>query len=496
MAPSNTDNDLYTVLGVTHGESHEGIKRAYHQFQKRLIKQNEPEALQKIKQAYDILADASARKQYDAIWDAGGEVRTLLGKAIGAIEEGNHIGASRYLGEVISLKPSADLARDLMGICLVELGLMDEAVRTYETLVERQPDVPLYWLHSGDLYLDLASKAGKENKPMLGSARNNYRRAFMLNPQRKAPYISLAKTYYKEKKYNQALSWVEKAISKIGKPDYEDFDSLFYMLRILAMAGDEKRVIDATSKVEKFSFKDEDLNKYVASLYVKTANDIIKIKFYKAAKHFLTNALRHNPNNPELDKLQRKVDSIIGAEGSWKNLEAEVAIIKPIKTLAALLLVYSCGNKTEEEYEKAVKSIRSKIAEFPADKVTTGIEILQYRYNPYYDFDPQLWNSIVNSLTPGLKGKAAYTTGYTGSGRKPALSGKGPISDEPSIGAAKAKQAEEIVVKATDWSPLAGAILGIILAAIGYFVIPVHLVGMFAGAILGWYVGSAVGRLM
>ncbi|MCX6647495.1 MAG: tetratricopeptide repeat protein [bacterium] len=497
MAPSKTENDLYKVLGVTHGESREGIKRAYHQIQKKLIKQNEPEALQRIKQAYDILSDESTRKQYDAIWNTGGEVRILMEKAIGAIEEGNHIGASRHLGEVLSYKPNADQARDLLGICLVELGLMDEAIRTYDTLLERQPNVSLYWLHSGDVYLDQASKAvGEDNKPMLGSARNSYRRAFMLNPQRKAPYIALAKTYYKEKKYNQALSWVEKAITKIDKPDYEDFDTLFYMLRIHAMAGDEKRLIVAASKIEKFNLQDDDLKRYVASQYVKTANDIIKIKFYKAAKHFLTNATRHNPNNPELDKLHKKVDSIIGAESSWKNLEAEVSIIKPIKTLAALIFVHSCGNKTEEEYGKAVKSIRSKIAEYPPDKITTGIEILQNRYRPYYDFDPQLWNNIVNSLSPNFKSKAAYTTGYTGSNRKPATSAKGPISNVPSVGAAKSKTTTEIVVKATNWSPLVSAILGIILAVIGFFIIPVHWIGMFAGAILGYYIGNAVGKLM
>lgn len=497
MGPVKSENDFYKVLGVSRGESQEGIQRAFINFQKKLLKSDEPETRGRIQKAYDILSDEAARQHYDALWNAGDEIKNHMEKAVKAFDEGNYIGASRHLGEVLSLKPDAAEARDLLGLCLVELGLTEEARKQYDTLLEHQPGVPLYWLHSGDVYLQQAQKAdGNESKPNLGSARNSYRRAFMLNPQRKAPYLALAKTYYREKKYNRALSWVEKAVTRIDNPDFEDFDTLFYMLRIHAMAGDEKRIMDASSRIEKLVPDDKDLKRYVASLYIKTANDILKIKFYKAAKHFLTNASRYDPESPELDALQPKVDSIIVAESVWKKLEAEVAIIQPIKTLAALTFVYFCGNKSEEDYEKAVKSIKSKITGFPPDKIKTGIEILQYRYRHYYDFDPQLWNGIINSLSPDLKSRAPYALGYNGSGRKPVDSKIAPISNDPSSLRAKPNTSEDIVQKPVNWSPMAGAVLGLILATIGFFVIPIHLVGAIGGALVGYYIGSSVGRLI
>ena len=64
--------DLYQTLGVSKNASSAEIKKAYHKMARTChpdVTKNDPKAAEKFKEissAYDILGDATKRKQYDA----------------------------------------------------------------------------------------------------------------------------------------------------------------------------------------------------------------------------------------------------------------------------------------------------------------------------------------------------------------------------------------------------------------------------------------------
>ncbi|KAI9179308.1 mdj1 protein precursor [Blastocladiella emersonii ATCC 22665] len=88
-APLAPKRDFYDVLGVAKGASEKEIKRAYYQLAKKYHPDtsSEPKAKEKfveIQEAYDILSDASKRKQYDSMGHSAFDPNAGFGGAGGA----------------------------------------------------------------------------------------------------------------------------------------------------------------------------------------------------------------------------------------------------------------------------------------------------------------------------------------------------------------------------------------------------------------------------
>jgi len=481
--------DFYQVLGVPPSASHEDVQRAYFRLSNIYSHEKHPETYQKLKQAYETLSDSRARHHYNALWSHNDETKQLMTEAIRSMTDGNYIGASRRLKEILVRNSRLDEALDLLGFCQAQLGLTDDALNTYSMLVEKRPDVPLYWIRYGDVFLEKAENSPEsDRKPLIGSARSRYRKAFTLDPQSTAPYLAIARTYMEEKKYDQALNWVEKNVRSIESPTFEDFDAMFYLLNIHGRVGNSKKVMEVAKRIEDLVPDDDDVKQYVATKFAQTATELIKSKFFKASKQFLNLASKFDSDCKDLDELHEKVDTIIEAEAMWKNIEKDSNIIKPIKTLAALKFVHYSGHKSDDEYESGVKSVIKKLDNFTPPEIKRSIEILKYSYTHYYNLDRDLWKRIVHGSRPeSTHGRdIGYSPDEEPDEEVQVKKPKKGVPKELTDPLAKPKK------EAIDRSILIGAGAGIILAIIGFLVL--KLVGTVAGAILGYALGAAIGR--
>ncbi len=491
---------FYKVLDVPVDASCENVKLAFFRLHRVHTPQKDPEGYVRIKYAFETLCCERARRCYDTLREYEGETGELLKKAISSMTAGNYLGASRHLRQVLVNETKAHGARDLQGICQNELGLLDEALQNYGMLVTKCSVVPLYWLHYGDTYLRKAEKCtGPDRKPLIGSARSQYRKAFKLDPSNIRTHTSIARTYVAENKFDQALSWVLKSVGSSRNVGFHDLEALFYMCRIHAMAHNEKKVLSVARRIEDVVPSDRDLRLYVAYLFGTTGIELLEMKFFEQARHFLKIATRLDPEDPDLTRMRKKVEVIVEADSIWKLLENDVSIINPVKTLAALIYVNFSGYKVDTDFDKTVKSIRSEIEDSSPVHVIRSIKILKDNYPRFYHFESLLWDQVFAVALEASGQKFDYadsaSKGYSKSA--PAYSDKS-AGAVPGSGVKDPILPEIVPGEDKDNSVLIGAASALILGIILFFVMPpsVKVIGALGGAVIGYWIGSLISKFL
>jgi tetratricopeptide (TPR) repeat protein len=487
MGVRKQQTDFYAVLGLPRDANRHAIEKAYYLLHREHPPQKDPDGYARIRQAFETLYDPKARIYYDQLWKFGDHVQSLMSQALGAMEDGNCLGASRHLKRVIVAADGADEARDLLGICQLDIGLTDEALETYRELTERRPDVPLYWIRYGDAFLVKAEKLSEQDRrPLIGSARYNYRKAIKLDPKDTSPYLAIARTYLEEEKEEQALSWAEKAVSAHRSVDIQNLDALFFMCHVHANAGHVGKVVDCAKRIESVIPNDTEMKLYAACMFARIGMELLDNKAYESANYYLKVATRFDPKNQDLQEMQEKAMWMVEADQVWPRLEADGSVIHPIKALAALTYVHFSDQEIDGGFNQASEAIRKKLENYPADQVRRSIEILITEYPQYQRFRPKMWGRML------AKAREA-------SGLKPSYTGKSaPDFAESSTGSRTSSGRVEIPVKQAgpDWPLILGGGGAILFAVIGYFVVPIGALGAAAGMILGWVIGSAIGRML
>jgi len=487
MVAGPQQTDLYSVLGVPRDAKPADLENAYYRLHRQHPPQKDPEKYRRIRFAFDTLYDPAARRHYDALWAWGDQVRRLVEQAIASMEADNCLGASRHLTRLLTVQPAADEARDLLGICQREIGLTDEAIGTYSTLLERRPDVPVYWTRFGDTYIEKAEKIQHLDKgPLIGSARYNYRKAIKLDPKNTPPYLAIARTYIQEEKYDQALTWAEKALTAHKQVDIQHFDALFCLCHIHIVAGQLQKAVEVGKRIESLIPNETDIKLYTASMFGVSGLKLLDQKAFDYSNFFLKAAVRFDPKNADLTELQQKSQWMKEADQAWRRLEQDEVIIHPVKALAALTFVHFTDQEIDGGFDRAAQSIKTKMDAFPPDKVRRSVEILITEYPQYHRLKPGMWNRILGSAREASGIIPVYTGG---SGSRPPLepSGSAPAPITPPLRAAP-----------RDWPSIFGATAAVLFAIIGFFLVPpgpMRAVGAVAGVVIGWYVGITIGRL-
>jgi len=475
MTRKDQHTDYYEVLGVLHDASEKAVRRSYYKLVRKHPPNKDPEGFQRIKLAYDTLADPGARRNYDSLWQYGDDIRHIMEAAYRSIQCMDYEEGARLLKRALVLNPEAYEARDLLGICQVELGELDEALQTYGKLTEKKPEVPLYWQRYGQVYIKLAEDCDFwKRSHMLASARSQFLRANEIDSINTAPYLSIAKTYLLEKQHDEALSWVERAVIADESVDFQDFDALFYMCHIHALAGNAEKILEVARRIESLVTDDLDIRLYVGTQFAKAAFELLEIKVFEAAKYFLRAAAKFDPINTDLRDLQTKVEHIVEAKRMWPKLEKDPDIIAPVKSLAALTYLNFSGQYIVGGYEKAAESIRTSFSGFPPYKIRASIVHLKENYAWFYNFAPVMWDKLHDTIShvekhiPVKSGslKYGYAIGSARSGRDQSPSNTKIVGY--------------------------GILFALIGAALGsFFFFPV---GVVLGSITGWFAGTQVAR--
>jgi tetratricopeptide (TPR) repeat protein len=143
-------------------------------------------------------------------------------KGTAAAQKGNPKSAVEFLGKAVSTYPNFTLALSDLGVQYMKLGQMDKAAETLEALLKLKPDDATAHLDLGIALYNLSTALYSEKKldesaEKAGQAESHLREALKLNSPGPSAHYYLGLTLIKLKRYGEAQSEMESAISNGGE---------------------------------------------------------------------------------------------------------------------------------------------------------------------------------------------------------------------------------------------------------------------------------------
>lgn len=201
--------DLYALLRVPPEADPRDIKKAYFGLVRQYPPETHAEEFQRIREAYETLSNAEARKAYDAarVQQASAGLReelvAIMRDAIAAMESREYERAIPLLTGVLNENAAAEEARARICACLLNLGRFDEALRHGREFAKHHPA-----LSQAELFSGYAARGLKH----FTDARGHFVRASELDPLDFRPIRAVVDVDFQREKPEAALYFLEERL--------------------------------------------------------------------------------------------------------------------------------------------------------------------------------------------------------------------------------------------------------------------------------------------
>jgi curved DNA-binding protein CbpA len=253
--------DLYATLDVDRSASNEEIRRAYYRAIRKHSPEQDPEGFKLIRAAYDTLSNPTARADYDAMSQHGDEIARLFAEAEEYVSEELWNFAILRFERILELNPSADGARNLLGLIYTKNEQYDDAIAILSELTQRVKDVSLYWANLGNAYrlkAESNSASSDVQNQLYNKARVYLRKAISLESVNSHLYIAISNTYMRQEKYSLALEWAEKGIGADGDVDFRDFDVFMHICLIHILRRNFSQLEQTANRIQALITNDDE----------------------------------------------------------------------------------------------------------------------------------------------------------------------------------------------------------------------------------------------
>jgi len=402
--------ELYETLNIPIQASTEEIRRSYYKLIRKHSPEKDPERFKLIREAYETLADAKAKQNYDSLQQHGGEIIQLLSEAENKMQEENWYEAIRLLKHILVLAPSADSIRNRLGLCCIHNQQWDEAIKTYQALTESNPDVALYWSNFGCAYKEKADSLAEGDTRRFGIyqlSRHCFQQSIKLESFNSQPFIAIARTFLAEHNYSAALDWAEKAIGIDGKVDFQDFDALFFICIIHLHSNQLEKVTFTAERIISCLPADEDIRNYVAARFAVIGFELVEIglkytnsSMFKSALTFIEAAKRFSPSNTEIAKAHEEISGVVSAFYQFDHLINDDQIPNGLQRLAAFSLIHSLGSKDSTyERERNFNNIIQEIGYLTGHQLLVSVQRIKLKYPAVYRLNPEIFSHLEQVAT-------------------------------------------------------------------------------------------------
>jgi curved DNA-binding protein CbpA len=397
-----TTYSLYDVLELKSDATPRDIKNAYYRLVRKYPPEKEPEQFKKIRAAYETLSDPAARSSYDSIAKYGDEIRNLFEEAEVLMEQENWQSASVKLKRILVLAPEIDAARNLLGLCLINLENWTDAQKTYEVLTSKHPDIPVYWGNFGYAYKNEAEYFMSRNnsfaaRSLFEKARDSFKRQISIEKYNIQPYIAISDTYVSEKDYEKALYWAEKAVNISDINDLAKFHALFQICIIYLYKGDCEKIEKVAQRIEAIIPQDKSIRDYVAFRFFDFAFELFKVNAYEQASSFIKSARKFSPDNTDLIKFEDSCNIGKGLSDQFTAFLEDKQILPPLKAIGQL---YASDfiNQPVENRDKFFEEVMKALDTWPPGEILFSVNRIKNQYNFVYKLNPKFFDILKETI--------------------------------------------------------------------------------------------------
>ncbi|MDQ7821156.1 MAG: tetratricopeptide repeat protein [Candidatus Eremiobacteraeota bacterium] len=323
------EHDLYRILGITGGATPEEIKYAYYASVRKHPPEKDPDGFKKIRHAYEILSNAQARSNYDSMERFGTEILQSFEEAVRCLDEGNYQAACSRYRHILILAPELDQARDMLAYCHFQMKEYEKAVQQLDMLVMGEKPLPFY-LHNAArvrhhwAYDLLDDKEKPENlllaDKLFEEALGFYRRAAESEPLNSEFFLGMAEILLAKKDYDTAVALAERAAAVTGKPDFQDFDALFFLCIIHLSRNNLEQVNRTVARIEGLVSDETELRSYVAWKFGRLAIDLASAYGFSAALEVARASVRFDPGEDAYGALVSHYGDVVDLESEFRQI--------------------------------------------------------------------------------------------------------------------------------------------------------------------------------
>ncbi|WP_263818935.1 J domain-containing protein [Salinibacter sp.] len=387
----------YDTLGVSEDASEEEIKEAFFELVREHPPEQDPDAYQRLREAYDVLSDPVSRREYDTMAQHGDEIESLQEEAEALLyqDQPDPQAAIKKLKRASVLGPDISLLRNMLG----EAYLLDDqpkkSLDQFDEAVDLNPDNEAHHLNRGYALRELERfkeaervfrKVWEDNKGDYPSARG------------------LASVLFGQECTEEAHEVLDQAIWADDRLDFEDFFCYFDKLQYYAYQGKVDTLEEELETVKELPETLDD-RRYAAFMLATVSDDLREAGAFSLSHRFLKTAHELDDGSLELgeaveqDKELREAEEDIEAILDSENIEEIVA------HLSALNYDFYVGSIKDTDYEDEIEEITNALDRgldvSPHHyKIVESAKRVRDEYEVIYKINEDIYDAIINAPKP------------------------------------------------------------------------------------------------
>lgn len=386
-------NELYDLIGVTPTEPPEAIRKAYFRALRQYTAEKDPLRHQELRQAYQVLSDPVARKEYDSRQQGQGEVGRLLESGNAALNREELAEAERHFKRALALSPDSVEAKSKLALVAFQRDDHARAVQLFGELVKANPDNMVVQVENGWVNL-LTVVAATDNSPedmrpehkrMLLGAQRSFDRCIALEPSNRAGYMGRAKIEYYRNDFAAAETWARKAVECDDLHDFEDFDSLHMVMECRVLQANIDGAVRIIEEVRKVVPDQPEVQAFAAEKLAGVGLQLMNAKVFPAAVAVLKACSSIAPQHEGITELVRVNLHAAEAHEELERMKEDPGIPKPVWGLGVLAVgMYTDEFESEQLQQQFFQTVLSALDEVPAHMIRDALQRTRRRY-------PNIW---------------------------------------------------------------------------------------------------------
>ena len=397
-------NELYSLLDAPPSATTAELRKAYFRALRVHTAEKDPVRHQELRQAYAVIGEPESRKEYDSRQESGGEVGRLLDAGNAALVNEDLADAERNFKRALALSPDSVAAKSQLARTAFRREDFPKALRLYGELAASNPDnlevqVENGWVNLARVIAETSNapdSMGSGHKRMLVAARSAFDRCVALEPSNRAGYMGRAKIEYYREDFEAAERWGRKAIDCDDVKDFEDFDSLHFVMECCVLQNKVDDAVRVISEVRDIVPEQDEVRIYAAERLAQVGFQLMTAKAFGAAVVVLKACAAIAPDHEGIGELVRVNLHASQAHEELERLNSDPSIPKPVWGLA----VWAVGTFTDEFESEEVKdelfqNVLTGLDMVPPTLLRSALVRVQQRYSNVWNTQDKVFNQVL-----------------------------------------------------------------------------------------------------
>lgn len=341
-------NTHYDVLGVSETASEEEIKDAFFELVREHPPEQDPDAYQQLREAYDVLSDPIARREYDSMAQHGDEIDSLQEEAEALLnrEEPDVQTAIEKLKRATVLGPDIGLLRDRLGTAYLLDNQPEKALAQFDKAIDLNEANQAYHLNRGQALQRLGR---------LQEAERTFRGVWTNDKGDYAAARGLAGVHAEQERYQQAHEVLDEAIWADDTLDFEDFFCYYDKLQLYVLQNETKDLESALDTVIDMAETPDD-QQFASFMLAQASDDLYAVNAFGLSHRFAEAAEELHERSVDQEMLKHIAE--------LRDLKEAVEAImdsnryhEAVQQMVAMYYDHATGMMTDQEVEEAGEQV-------------------------------------------------------------------------------------------------------------------------------------------